>query len=62
MRVSSPRSRKLRMGMLEEWLEAPMLAGTRMRVFGRPLTLEELDEVHELNCLDADIELAISVR
>lgn len=45
--------------MLEEWLKAPMLSGTRMRVFDRPLALEELDEVHELNCLDADIELAV---
>jgi len=45
--------------MLAEWLEAPILTGTRMRVFDRPLTLEELDEVHELNCLDADIELAV---
>lgn len=42
--------------MLEEWLAAPMLVGTRMRVFDRVLSLEELAEVHELNTLDADVE------
>lgn len=45
--------------ILEEWLEAPMLAGTRMRVFDRVLSLEELDAVHELNTMDAEAEMAI---
>lgn len=44
------------MSILEEWLEAPMLEGTRMRVFHRRLTLEELDEVHAMNQLDLELE------
>jgi hypothetical protein len=42
--------------MLEQWLQAPVLVGTSMRVFDRALTLEELDEVHELNILDWEID------
>lgn len=48
--------------MLEEWLEAPMLEGTRMRVFSRVLTLEELAQVHELNTLDADVEMSLGAH
>lgn len=48
--------------MLEEWLEAPVLVGTKMRVFDRVLTLEELDEVHELNTLDLRIDRAVLVE